>query len=194
MPETVNTHKFSLSPQNAMALQKTVLCRNCSEPMEADKMCEIAYRMIISVTPTNEMPVLLKKIHTQMNPVEYEKFKHNPLFLSKQTLVCDACYLMFASECSASGAFPRPQTNENTKIVYLNPKKTKNRREITNNSIIERISTSKSTKNIREKMVLPRINTALQLTNQKSLAKMLGINDITSFLEERYANRRLVTR
>lgn len=195
LPQTVNTHKFSLTPQNAMALQKTVLCRNCLTPMEADKMCEISYRMIISVTDSMEMPSLLKKIHTQMNLLEYEKFKHNPLFLNKQTLICDLCYLEYAKESKSSGALPRPLA-DNTKIIQLDPTKTSKRRELTNKSINIKISTSKSFKNLADtkEMILPRLSTAAQLTTQKSLAKMLGMNDITSFLEERYANRRLITR
>ena len=196
LPDTVNAYKFSLNPQTAMALQKTVLCRNCLQPMEADRMCEISYRMIIAVTPSLKRPKLLKKIHTQMNKAEYEKFKHNPLFLSKQTLVCDVCFLLYSSESRASGTATRPQTMQNVRILPLDPSKTSKRREITNSSIIEKFSMSKSTKNLNEgkEMGLPRINTALQLNSQKSLAKMLGLNDITAFLEERYANRKLITR
>ena len=196
LPETINTHKFSLTPQNAMAFQKTVLCRNCSQPMESDKMCEISYRMIISVTPTSKMPKLLEKIHTQMNPSEYEKFKHNPLFLSKQTLVCDMCFLKYANKTELSGGGSRPQTMSNVRIFPLDPGKTAKRRDLTNVTINEKLQVSRSSKNIHISDIsgLPRVNTAAQLTNQKSLAKMLGMNDITAFLEQRYANRRLITR
>ncbi|OMJ80350.1 hypothetical protein SteCoe_15939 [Stentor coeruleus] len=196
LPETVNTKKFSLTPQSAMALQKTVLCRNCSQPMEADKMCEISYRMILSVNRNSEMPDLIQRIHTQMNQAEYEKLKHNPLFLSKQTLVCDVCFLEYASECKNSGAMPRPQSNENFRMLPLDPSKTNKRRDLTNMSIGDRVSTAKSTKGFTcfKNSSLPRISTAIQVSSQKSLARVFGMNDITAFLEERYANRRLITR
>lgn len=96
LPETVNGHKFSTNPQCPMAVQKTVLCRNCEEAMEADRMCEISYRMII--TAQDGIPSLLKKIHSHMTIDEFEKFRHNPLFLNKQTLVCDQCFLIFTNQ------------------------------------------------------------------------------------------------
>lgn len=192
LPKTVNTHKYSLNPQTAMAMQKTVLCRNCSKPMEADKMCEISYRMVISASAKGEMPELLKKIHTQMNLPEYEKFKNNPLFLSKQTLICDICFLDYASKTRTSGVNMRAESRLTLEIPGLDPNKTSKRREITNLSILKKVS--QTTKNSRETTGLPRINTAATLATQKSLAKMLGMNDITAFLEDRYANRRLVTR
>lgn len=193
LPDTVNIHKFSLAPQTAMALQKTVLCRNCSSPKEVDKMCEISYRLIIEITPQGVMPKLLRKIHNQMNPVEYEKLKHNPLFLSKQTLVCDFCFLKYTSKSKNSGALPRPVSEQNLRIIQLDPSRVSKRRDLTNVEIQSRIN-SRSEKRIKVPRELPRVSTAVQLGSQKSLAKALGIYDITAFLEEKFANRKLVTR
>lgn len=195
LPETVNIHKFSLAPQTAMALQKTVLCRNCSQPMEVDKMCEISYRIIIEVSGTYDVPELLMKIDPQLNPVLYEKLKHNPLFLSRQTLVCDSCFLIYTSTSKNSGALPRPSTHENFRITPLNPSRVSKRRIITNMNINSRMQTSNSESRLEPaRKELPRVNTAAQLGSQKSLAKALGIYDITAFLEEKFANRKLVTR
>lgn len=193
LPDTINIHKFSLAPQTAMALQKTVLCRNCSLPKEIDKMCEISYRLIIETTPQGIMPKLLRIIHNQMNPVEYEKLKHNPLFLSKQTLICDFCFLKYTSKSKNSGALPRPVSEKNLRVLNLDPGKINKRRELTNIEIQSRIQ-SRSEKRTIATRELPRVNTAAQLGSQKSLAKALGIYDITAFLEEKFANRKLLTR
>jgi hypothetical protein len=196
LPETVNIHKFSLAPQSAMALQKTVLCRNCSLPMEVDKMCEISYRIIVEVNNGNEIPELIQKIDPQINPVVFEKMRNNPLFLSKQTLVCDSCFLLFTERSKNSGALPRPVLQEYHRITPLDPAKVNKRREITNFNINSRLQTSSSEFRIHRNAVkgLPRVSTAVQLGSQKSLAKALGIYDITAFLEEKFANRKLVTR
>ena len=75
VPETVNSKKLSVNPHAAMELQRTVLCRNCNQPTESNKMYEVTYRMIINADNDSGIPSLIWRIHQRIDYEEYKKFR-----------------------------------------------------------------------------------------------------------------------
>lgn len=104
-------------------IQKTVLCRNCDRAVESDKMYEISYRTIIGIDC--RMPKILKKIHRSMSETEYLTCRASLLFLNKETLVCNDCYLWFVRRDE------RRLIRTSTEVRLLNPQLTKARRDET---------------------------------------------------------------
>ena len=214
LPETINSKKFSVNAQTAMELKKTVLCRSCEEAMESGRMFEISYKMIINSQRDKETPPLISKIHPNFTHEDFKLFKYNPIFLNKQTLVCDRCFLLYTKLSGNSGAVPQPEVAPLWGTQPLEPYKTQHRRESTSSTLrkpskgqLRAISSVQALRtysggefefNLQNFQELPRIpnldigkpKLEQQVTNQKSLAKMLGGNDISSFLQEIYARRR----
>lgn len=131
LPSTINSMKMSQSPQASLTLQKSVLCRNCRKPVEADRMYEITFKILVNSTPSNEIPKLIKRLHNKLVLEDYIKIKGNPLFLNKSTLVCDICYVEYAGNMQ----FNRGETNYVLGTQPLNPYKLNSRRESTKGKI-----------------------------------------------------------
>jgi hypothetical protein len=219
LPETVNSKKYTINPQNPATMQKTVLCRNCEKPNEPDAMFEVSYRFVIEAHIGYGVPALILKINPRLSPPDYEKYKKNPLFMNKQALICDACYLEYTKFADTGGAQSRPESCKSLGSVrQLDPLKITRRREMTQLNRGPHSSSHKSA--IRNKSVygevqfsgasgellampnykrsfprIPRLDLdkhglIKNLQNQKNLSKLLGMPDITSFLEERMQNKR----
>lgn len=221
LPETVNSKKYTLNPQNPATLQKTVLCRNCEKPNEPDAMFEVSYRFVIDAHNGIGIPALILKINPRITLMEYDKYKNNPLFMNKQALICDACYLEYTKFADTGGVSKsRPDTCKSvSSIRQLDPLKITRRREMTQLNRGAHSSSHKSA--IRNKSVygdlpftsvgaeillgmpnykrsfprIPRLDLdkhglMKNLQNQKNLSKLLGMPDITSFLQERMMNKR----
>ena len=104
VPSTVNTRKISVNPQVPMNVQKTVLCRLCEQATEPDRMCNVSYKAIVRNEPG--MPRLIQKLHSNLAPAQYEKFKANSFFLKKETLVCQDCFLALLGKKGSAPADP----------------------------------------------------------------------------------------
>ncbi|CAG9330810.1 unnamed protein product [Blepharisma stoltei] len=129
LPDTVNPKKVSSNPQNPVSLQKSVLCNNCENPCEVERMCDIAYKFVID-SNSQEIPKLIARNHPKMTLFDYLKHKKNVVFLNKKTLVCDDCYLKFTEPIHYAGAWT--ERLDYSPSRHLNPTKLSIRREITN--------------------------------------------------------------
>lgn len=130
LPDTVNPKKVSSNPQNPVSLQKTVLCNNCENPCEVERMCDILYKYVMKSTPGDFIPKLISRNHPKMTEKDYLKHKKNVVFLNKKTLVCDDCYLKFTQILHQYGAWT--ERFEKSPIKQLEPNKLAIRRDITN--------------------------------------------------------------
>jgi len=132
LPPTVNNKKFSLNPTAPVSLQKTVLCRSCEKPLESDRMFEVTYKFL--VTRKNEdggVPPLILKLHPRLDIADYENIKNDPLFLDKQTLICDECYLDLAKANPCSGEVQVNEKENPREVRLLDPQKLSRRRQMT---------------------------------------------------------------
>ena len=150
LPPTVNNKKFSLNPTAPVSLQKTVLCRSCERPLESDRMFEVTYKFLVTKKDEDGgVPPLILKLHPRLDFSDYEKIKNDPLFLDKQTLICDECYLELASANPCSGEVLATKEENPGEIRPLDPMKLRRTRQMTAMARLAASRPSTTSKSVR---------------------------------------------
>ena len=105
-------------------------------------MCEVPYKMVVDSCKEG-IPSLLRKIHTHLTDEEFEKYRLNPLFLNKETLICSNCFLKYSKIWDAA----RVSTATSNSVRALDPFKLIKRREITlSNRVRSQVNTRDTTR------------------------------------------------
>lgn len=97
LPSIINSHRSTSKSKSPLCIQKSVICKNCENPSELDRMYEIYYKDIIDKT-TQNIPHLIQRLHPYMRLEDFVQVKGQLDFLAKVALVCDDCYLVFVNK------------------------------------------------------------------------------------------------
>lgn len=107
-------------------LQRTCRCPTCDEKVQAECLFDVSYKVIIECAEQEkgsqrplpvppwpveslaalaadsqrsdcEVPEALKKLHPRLTQAEYDRYRHDVMFLYKSAKVCETCYLLFST-------------------------------------------------------------------------------------------------
>lgn len=96
LPSIINPNRSTSKSKSPLCIQKSVICKNCENPCELDRIYEIYYKDVINKTKEFEgIPYLIHRLHPYMKIEDYAQVKGNLDFGAKVALICDDCYLLF---------------------------------------------------------------------------------------------------
>ena len=132
LPSIINPHRSNSKSKSPLCIQKSVICKNCENPCEVDRIYEIYYKDVINKNKEfEEIPYLIHRLHPYMKIEDYAQVKGTLNFGARVALVCDDCYLIFIHKDNGTERKVRKRGSSALKVSRI--KRTTNKTPVPGN-------------------------------------------------------------